>query len=392
MKSRPRTETMLDKPTHASAPKARYIMVGGFLGAGKTTAIARLARHLTDQGRRVGLITNDQGERLVDTAMLASRGYPVEEIAGGCFCCRFHSLTEAAERLAAGNRPEVFIAEPVGSCTDLVATVSYPLRRMYGESYAIAPFSVLIDPIRALRMFGLREGSRFTDKVRYIYTKQLEEADVVVVNKQDLLNPEESGLLSDALAERFPHAMLMKMSAREGEGLEAWFQVVSGQLQSTRPIMEVDYRRYGEGEALLGWLNATVQCRSDADWEGNDWVRSLGESLQKNLQAAGIEVAHLKMTLDPDTGLGDIAVLNLVRNDASPELSQELEAPLRKGQLIVNLRAEGAPEALEEALRHALRGMHGRVPDVKGDLDHVEAFRPGQPKPVYREEGPAGIG
>ena len=45
----------------------RYVMIGGFLGAGKSTAIGRFARHLDDRGLRVGLITNDQGEGLVDT-------------------------------------------------------------------------------------------------------------------------------------------------------------------------------------------------------------------------------------------------------------------------------------------------------------------------------------
>ena len=111
---------------------ARYIMIGGFLDAGKTTAVARLARHLTERGQRVGLITNDQGRELVDTKMLRSQGFATEEIPGGCFCCRFNSLVDAAGKLTAESRPDVFIAEPVGSCTDLVATVTYPLRRMYG--------------------------------------------------------------------------------------------------------------------------------------------------------------------------------------------------------------------------------------------------------------------
>jgi G3E family GTPase len=74
-------------------------MLDGFLGAGKTTAVSKLARWLADQSRRVGLITNDQGSQLVDTTVLASRGFPVEEIPGGCFCCRFNSLVEAAQRL-----------------------------------------------------------------------------------------------------------------------------------------------------------------------------------------------------------------------------------------------------------------------------------------------------
>ena len=134
--------------------KARYIMIGGFLGAGKTTAVGKLAARLTGQGLRVGLITNDQGRNLVDTAMLRSQGFATEEIPGGCFCCRFNSLVEAAQQLTERSRPEVFIAEPVGSCTDLVATVTYPLRRLYGEDFTVAPVSVLVDPIRALRVFG----------------------------------------------------------------------------------------------------------------------------------------------------------------------------------------------------------------------------------------------
>src|SRR5258706_15169498 len=147
--------------------KARYIMIGGFLGAGKTTAVAQFARRFASQGRRVGLITNDQGSDLVDTAMLRSSGFATEEIPGGCFCCRFNSLVDAARKLTAATRPDVFIAEPVGSCTDLVATVTYPLRRMYGDHFAIAPLSVLVDPIRAQRIFGLTEGGKFSGKVLY---------------------------------------------------------------------------------------------------------------------------------------------------------------------------------------------------------------------------------
>src|SRR5712671_1135224 len=169
-------------------PKARYIMIGGFLGAGKTTSVARLAQKLIADGLKVGLITNDQGSELVDTAMLRARGFATEEIPGGCFCCRFNSLVDAAAKLTETTLPVVFIAEPVGSCTDLVATVTYPLRRMYGDDFKIAPLSVLVDPIRAQRIFGLAEGGKFSEKVLYIYRKQIEEADLIVINKRELLD------------------------------------------------------------------------------------------------------------------------------------------------------------------------------------------------------------
>src|SRR5690242_14138431 len=113
--------------------KALYLMTGGFLGAGKTTAIQKLARLLSQRGMRVGLITNDQSVGLVDTAVLGHDQFAVEEITGGCFCCRFNSLIEASEKLSRDARPDVFIAEPVGSCTDLIAAVSFPLRKIYGN-------------------------------------------------------------------------------------------------------------------------------------------------------------------------------------------------------------------------------------------------------------------
>src|SRR5829696_1839436 len=184
--------------------KARYIMIGGFLGAGKTTAVGKLAKELTDRGLRVGLITNDQGRNLVDTTMLRSQGFATEEIPGGCFCCRFDSLVDAAERLTASSRPDVFIAEPVGSCTDLAATVTYPLRRMYQNDFTVAPISVLVDPVRAQRVFGLAQGGSFSEKVLYIYLKQIEEADIVVISKSDLIDDAQLKALRHAIDEKFP--------------------------------------------------------------------------------------------------------------------------------------------------------------------------------------------
>ena len=60
------------------------------------------------------------------------------------------------------------------------------------------------------------------------------------------------------------------------------------------------------------------------------------ERRRLELLVQGAEVAHLKMTLSPDVGLGDIAVINLVRNDFVPELSQNIEEPVASGQLTPN--------------------------------------------------------
>jgi G3E family GTPase len=369
----------------ATPDKARYIMIGGFLGAGKTTAVGKLARHLAGQGLRVGLITNDQGRNLVDTANLRSQGFATEEIPGGCFCCRFNSLVEAATKLTAESRPDVFIAEPVGSCTDLVATVTYPLRRLYGDQFKVAPVSVLVDPVRALRVFGVETGGSFSEKVLYIYLKQVEEADLVIISKCDLLEEARLEALKKAIAAKFPGKEVLTVSARQGQNLEAWFARLTREEQSAGKAMEVDYQVYADGEALLGWLNCTVQLVAKQAFDADGFLKRLASGVQQRLQTRQAEIAHLKMTLSPEACLlGEIAVVNLVRNDFVPELSLHLESPVTGGQLIINLRAEAAPDLLGAVVREALAATAKEYPTLQATLDHLEHFRPGKPSPTHR--------
>ena len=381
----------MSRPDSTTAPEAtaRYIMIGGFLGAGKTTAIAKLAQWLTDRGRRVGLITNDQGSHLVDTTMLASRGFPVKEIPGGCFCCRFNSLVDAAKSLTAESRPDVFVAEPVGSCTDLVATVTYPLRQMYESNFSIAPLSVLVDPVRALRVLGVEQGGKFSQKVVYIYRKQLEEADLIVINKCDLLSPGQAAMLREAITTQFTRARVFEVSARRGTGLEAWFEHITGASQAPRPVIDLDYDVYADGEARLGWLNCTLRIKAEEPVDGNQLVQALATEIQRALNRAGAEIAHLKMTLDADNELGDLAVVNLVRNDFVPELSQNLQDTLVSGELTINMRAEAAPELLRDTVLAAVENRSQLHTGLTMNWEHMEYFRPGKPQPTHRITAPA---
>ena len=78
-------------------------VVGGFLGAGKTTLLPRAAALLRDGGVRAAVITNDQGEGLVDTRAARAAGFEAGEVAGGCFCCRFSELVRWTPPAACSN-------------------------------------------------------------------------------------------------------------------------------------------------------------------------------------------------------------------------------------------------------------------------------------------------
>jgi hypothetical protein len=139
---------------------------------------------------------------------------------------------------------------------------------------------------------------------------------------------------------------------------------------------------YADGEALLGWLNATCSVSAEEPFDGNDLLQRLAENVRGRLADAGIEIAHFKMTLSPDTG-NDLAVLNLVRTDMQPETPHRLADLLSAGELILNLRAEGDPTDLK-AMTLAGVDAVARTTSVSLAVDHLEHFRPGRPQPTHR--------
>jgi len=84
----------------------------------------------------------------------------------------------------------------------------------------VAPVSVLVDPIRALRVFGLEKGGNFSEKVLYIYLKQIEEGDLVIISKCDLLDDVRVEALRTAIAAKYPGKGILAVSARNGTNLD----------------------------------------------------------------------------------------------------------------------------------------------------------------------------
>jgi Ni2+-binding GTPase involved in maturation of urease and hydrogenase len=361
------------------------VLVGGFLGGGKTTLLARATESLVASGLRVGLVTNDQVAELVDTANLRQRGFAVREVAGGCFCCRYASLVEAVDAFATESGAEIVIAEPVGSCTDLSATVIQPLRQQYGQRLRIAPFSVVADALRLRELLDGSAGERLPDEVLYIYGKQLEEADIIVLNKLDLLEGSDAGRLGAEVERAFPHAEIRPLSARAGWGVDTWLEDVQRERPSGQRIASVDYDVYAAGEAALGWLNATVDLDSEA---GSDWSRSVAkllEAMRAECAGAGAEIAHLKAVLTLPGG-AFVANLTTTRDSVASCVLGQPDPEARSARLIVNARVPMAPEALDSAFGRALNAVGDSGMSVT--IRERVAIRPGRPVPLHRYAEP----
>lgn len=366
------------KADETQAPRPRYIVVGGFLGSGKTTAITRLGQLFQKRGHKIGVVTNDEGTELVDTAQLRSSSFNVEEVTGGAFGIQPDALITATQRLTALGC-DIILAECSGTSGNLHATLLKPIAQEFGSSISIAPLSVLVDPIRAARLLRLQSGGSFSEKLSYIYRKQIEEAEILIINKTDLVAPALLTTLRKSLAELAPNAIVCTVSTRTGAGLDEWFNILSNKDHVPPAENAFDTKVYNEAEALLGWLNCTVSVSSVRYFEADKLLIALATAIQSLLKRDAIEVAHLKLLMrarNDSTDSTETAGINLVRNDLAPELSGEIREPVQRADLILNLRAEAKPDLLHAAVNNAVMEIMEHSPELFARMEHCEHFRP----------------
>ncbi|MCD0462795.1 CobW-like GTP-binding protein [Roseiconus lacunae] len=358
----------------------RFIMVGGFLGAGKTTLISRLALHFQQQGKHVCVVTNDQAAGLVDTELLRSQGLNVNEVAGSCFCCNFHGLTDAMESFEKDQRPDIVLAEPVGSCTDLVATIALPMMERLGEKFVHSPYAVVLKPSHGMKILTGGNGRGFSEKAEYIFRKQLEESELILINRIDELTDAQQQQLRQSIEEQYPGRPVIGISAKTGENFEALYDVLAEDAGDRSHLMDVDYDVYAEGEAELGWLNATVKLSSTESVSIDDVAIQIVNDLRDRLLQIDAEPAHLKVLCSSSDA---VAVANLVSSDTPTVLSVTSESNASSITILINARVSVAPETLQQIVSESVTQL-GENHSATTSVETMESFRPGRPVPTFR--------
>jgi hypothetical protein len=259
----------------------------------------------------------------------------------------------------------VILAEPVGSCIDVSATVLQPIKRFYGDRYRLAPFTVLVDPRRAQELLAPNADRHLA----YLFKNQIAEADLVCFSKVDLHTefPE------------LPGRAAMRLSSKTGEGVPEWLhEILAGTcIAGSRLLEDPDYQQYAEAEASLGWLNWQANLQLIDPKSPAEIVGPLLDDLDDLLSRNGIEIVHLKVFGRAPTGY---LKASLCRNGNEPVVDGALDAsPAERHELLLNLRASGDPALLEKIVRQATARLPGEITVL-----HFESFRPAPPKPEHR--------
>ena len=260
----------------------------------------------------------------------------------------------------------MILAEPVGSCTDISATVLHPLRE-YSDTYRIAPLTVLVDPARARELLGEDADPR----LKFLFDNQLEEADLICFTKSDV-SPEYPALKGRSVRQ---------MSARSGQGVAAWLdEALGGTLSAGSTILEIDYEQYAQAEAALAWLNLQGTIRPKTPSSPGAVLGPLLDRMDAELTSAGVMIVHLKAIIEAQTGFVKAAVCG---NGQQPAVEGNLDAsPASVHELLVNLRAVGEASQVKTIVERDLQQMGWELEGLK-----IASFHPAPPQPERRTTG-----
>ena len=230
------------------APTIPLTVIGGYLGAGKTTLVNNLLRH--PDGRRIGVIVNDFGSLAIDATLLAaSAGGDLVSLPNGCVCCTVGAgLHEALETMAAAERGLDHVVIEVSGVADPSVAAAW------GTVPPFEPAGVIV----------LADATSVVQRSRDRYvggevTRQLAGADLVVVTKTDACDEVELDVV-----ERWINATSGGAPSIRVVGGEVPADVILGVGRSSASASRAD-RGHGAHYVSWSWTTEDRVARADLD-------------------------------------------------------------------------------------------------------------------------------
>jgi len=246
-------------------------IIAGYLGAGKTSCILEMIQNDPDPSR-LAVLVNEFGDVGIDAALLGE-GTEVVELSSGCICCTLRldfriQIIEIADRW----HPLRLLIEPTG-----VATIAQVVRSLRHKD--------LVDRIGGARVFVLVDAVTFTERLRdspAFFTSQVTQADVLLLNKTDLVSPGRTEALKAVLESMNPEAWIIPtVNGRIGEGIE---------LPAPHPLEDP-----GDAEVLTGLASFSYEVDRLV---GRREVRELFDGLATGLMGQVERAKAIVQTLD----------------------------------------------------------------------------------------------
>ena len=173
-------------------------LIGGYLGAGKTTLVNHLLRNA--DGRRLAVLVNEFGELPIDADLIVAREGNLISISGGCICCSFGSDLLAALIELKGRTDAIDHL--------LIETSGVALPGSIVQSLSLLP-DLALDGVIVVADAETIEARAHDRYVGDTVLAQLAHADIILLNKIDLVALERLSIISRWLAETAPNVRVV---------------------------------------------------------------------------------------------------------------------------------------------------------------------------------------
>lgn len=330
----------------------KFAVFSGFLGSGKTSTMIALTKYYTATYGKAAMISNDLGGKgLADHRLAKLQGCNAAEITDECICfC--HDVLRNQLELFYADGVELVVSDIPGFGVGALEHVYHGLEHDYPAAFEFAPFTVLTEPGTVQILSSGRE-----DDMASILQAQLQEADLIVLNKCDLLSEDEKNRELRMLGDMFPHAEVIGISARTGDGLEELSRkLTEGKASMHHPDIDYEDKDLQHAMGMLSeyYIQYHAQVCCD-DFDGTAYLEALAAEIQQSIRAGGYEIPHLKLLAwSPE---GDYGKVDLLGADRAIEISHRFSQPCVDLAVTLNTTAACPPEELDAMILSAIESV-----------------------------------
>ncbi|MDK2824990.1 CobW/HypB/UreG, nucleotide-binding domain [Methanolobus vulcani] len=192
----------------------KILVVGGFLGSGKTSTIIRLGKEFSEAGQKVAVIVNEIGEVGLDGDVISKYGLDMTELTSGCICCSLKvNMKTTLTILNKDYHPDIILIEPTGIAFPQIIKNEIDLMDL--KDTTVQPLVTLIDGSRFKQL--MKEAKNFA-------MRQIIDAEILCINKVDLIDEIRIPILETSVQQLNPKAKVLLLSTSKEDG--HWYEFV----------------------------------------------------------------------------------------------------------------------------------------------------------------------
>lgn len=278
------------------------------------------------------------------------------------------------------GRPDIILAEPIGTSTNVLSSVVAPLRNMYPDEFEVAPLLVVFDGTRAIELLQKPEGFGLGSQSRIIPLNQVHDAEVILISKCDLMSQKQIDEVMARIEAEAPGIEVVPYSAHTMKNVDKVVELMVSSRTSQKLPRPDDPSIFSTEKASMGWYNLggrIVASRLDLSAFTTDILRHVAEAFP------GRMTGHVKIVVSSPR----VAVkIGLVEGQVQVEGLKGGRYLEGEGKLVINARVTTSPEELKRVFGSSVESTCARY-QVRLDEVSVSCFapRPEMPDHLHRK-------